>query len=228
MGVVRRVARSAAPPAGVLAAAAVLAVLAAAAPWLTWHAASLPLSHHLPSLPGLTGRESRRLILDVVICAGWACWAVFLIDVVFETVRQIRHLPGLARGQAGAGRAARLRERAAGLSPPRALAALLAGAILLGLIAALRGISRPPGSTLTRWPPHATAAAAAGPAARRAQGPLAAPGRRAAAAPPARQAGARIRPADRRYRRPGPDRRYRWPANRACRPGGHAVRGCAG
>ncbi len=114
MGVVRRVTRSAAPPAGILAAAAVLGVLAAAAPWLTWHAASWPPGHHLPSPAG-------RLLLDVIACAGWAGWAVFLIDVLLETVLQARHLLGLARGQAGAGRAARLRERAAGLSPPRAL-----------------------------------------------------------------------------------------------------------
>ena len=47
--------------------------------------------------------------------------------------------PSWPAAGAGARRAARLRERAAGLSPLRALAAVLIGAVLLGVLAAMRG-----------------------------------------------------------------------------------------
>ena len=142
-GVLRGVRRCAAAAALAAGAAAILGVLAAGTPWLMWHVTGWPLPRRVPSPAGLeaglTARESGRFILDVITCAGWACWAAFLADVVLEAAWQIRHLPELARGRAGARRAARLRERAAGLSPPRALAAVLIGAVLLGVLAAMRG-----------------------------------------------------------------------------------------
>ena len=140
---VRGVTRCAAAALMVAGAAAVLGVLVAGTPWLMWHVTGWPLPRHVPSLAalkaGLTAPESGRFILDVITCAGWACWAAFIADVLLEAAWQMRHLPELARDRAGARRTARLRESAAGLSPPRALAAVLIGGVLLGLLAAVRG-----------------------------------------------------------------------------------------
>ena len=142
-GVLRGVTRCAAAALLVAGAAAILGALAAGTPWLMWHVTGWPLPRRVPSPAdleaGLTARESGRFILDVITCAGWACWAAFLAGVVLEAAWQIRQLPELARGRAGARRAARLREGAAGLSPPRALAAVLIGAVLVGVLAAMRG-----------------------------------------------------------------------------------------
>jgi DNA-binding SARP family transcriptional activator/nucleoid-associated protein YgaU len=170
-GVLRGVRRCAAAALVVAGAAAVLAVLAAGLPWLMWHVTGWPLPRHIPSLAalkaGLTTRESGRFILDVITCAGWACWAAFIADVLLEAAWQIRHLPELARDRAGARRTGRLRERAAGLNPPRALAALLIGGVLLGLLAAVRGTGGAlTGPAAPRMPVSLTAAvhAAAPPA----------------------------------------------------------------
>ena len=162
-GVLRGVRRCAAAALVVAGAAAVLAVLAAGLPWLMWHVTGWPLPRHVPSLAalkaGLTARESGRFILDVITCAGWACWAAFLADVLLEAAWQIRHLPELARDRAGARRTARLRERAAGLSPPRALAAVLIGGVLLGMLAVVRGTGGVlAGSATPRVPVSHTAA----------------------------------------------------------------------
>ena len=170
-GVLRGVRRCAAAALMVAGAAAVLAVLAAGLPWLMWHVTGWPLPRHIQSLAALkvslTTRESGRFILDVITCAGWACWAAFIAGVLLEAAWQIRHLPELARDRAGARRTGRLRERAAGLSPPRALAALLIGGVLLGLLAAVRGTGGAlTGPAAPRMPATLTAAvhAAAPPA----------------------------------------------------------------
>ena len=170
-GVLRGVTRCAAGALMVAGAAAVLGVLIAGTPWLMWHVTGWPLPRHIPSLAalkaGLTARESGRFILDVITCAGWACWAAFITDVLLEAAWQIRHLPELARDRAGARCTARLRERAAGLSPPRALAALLIGGVLIGLLAAVRGTGGAlAGPAAPRMPATPTAAvhAAAPPA----------------------------------------------------------------
>jgi DNA-binding SARP family transcriptional activator len=126
-----------------LAAATVLVALIAGTPWLMWHVTGWPLPRQLPTLStlkaGIAGQESARFILALVTCAGWVIWLVFVAEVVLEAAWWARQLPALARGPAGGPGAAWLRERAAAVSPPRAVATILVGGILLGLLAALRG-----------------------------------------------------------------------------------------
>jgi DNA-binding SARP family transcriptional activator len=148
--------RRAAAATRALAATAVLAALAAGLPWLMWHVTGWPLPHQLPGLAtlktGLTSRESPRVILDAVTCTGWVIWAVFVAQVAAETAWQLAHLPELARtGQA--------RGRGPGSpSPPRALAAVLIGAVLIGIIAAARGVTPPAAApTAPRLPAPAAA-----------------------------------------------------------------------
>jgi DNA-binding SARP family transcriptional activator len=140
-----------------LAAAAALAVLAAGLPWLMWHVTGWPLPRNLPDLAtlktGLTSRESPRVILDTLTCAGWAVWAVFIGQTAAEAAWQIRHLPDLARTGLTPGR------RAAGLSPPRALAAILIGSVLIGILAAARGMTAPAAAQALPRLPAAPAAA---------------------------------------------------------------------
>ena len=134
---------AAASAAGGLAAAAVLAALTAGTPWLMWHVAGWPLPRHVPTLTtlraGIAGQESARFILALVTCAGWMIWLVFVTEVILEAVWWARQLSGLARSPAGRPGAAWLRERAAAVSPPRAVATILVGGVLLGLLAAVRG-----------------------------------------------------------------------------------------
>ena len=126
-----------------LAAAAVLVALSAGTPWLMWHVTGWPLPRQLSTLStlkaGIAGQESARFILALVTCAGWVIWLVFVAEVILEAAWWARQLPALARGPAGRPGAARLRERASAVSPPRAVATILVGGILLGLLAALRG-----------------------------------------------------------------------------------------
>lgn len=139
----RRAGHAAVSAAAGLGAAGVLVALTAGTPWLMWHVTGWPLPRHLPTLAtlraGIAGQESARFILALVTCAGWVIWLVFVTEVILEAAWWARQLPGLARGQAGRPGAAWLRERAAAVSPPRAVATILVGGILLGLLAALRG-----------------------------------------------------------------------------------------
>jgi DNA-binding SARP family transcriptional activator/nucleoid-associated protein YgaU len=139
----RRAGHAAVSAAAGLAAAAVLAALIAGTPWLMWHVTGWPLPRQLPTLStlkaGIAGQESARFILALVTCAGWVIWLVFVAEVILEAAWWARQLPALARGPAGRPGAARLRERAAAVSPPRAAASILVGGVLLGLLAALRG-----------------------------------------------------------------------------------------
>jgi DNA-binding SARP family transcriptional activator len=139
----RRTGHAAASAAAGLAAVGVLAGLTAGTPWLMWHVTGWPLPRHLPTLStlkaGIAGQESARFILALITCAGWAIWLVFVTEVILEAAWWARHLPALARGPAGRPGSSWLRERAAAVSPPRALATILVGGILLGLLAALRG-----------------------------------------------------------------------------------------
>jgi len=155
-----------------LAAATVLVALIAGTPWLMWHVTGWPLPRQLPTLAtleaGIAGQESARFILALVTCAGWVIWLVFVAEVGLEAAWWARQLPALARGPAGRPGAAWLRERAAAVSPPRAVATILVGGILLGLLAALRGtgaaLTIPAAPRLAAVSQQATAAAPPHPA----------------------------------------------------------------
>ena len=137
-----------------------------------WHVTGWPLPRQLPTLStlkaGIAGQESARFILALVTCAGWVIWLVFVTEVILEAAWWARQLPALARGPAGRPGAARLRERAAAVSPPRAVATILVGGILLGLLAALRGtgaaLTIPAAPRLAAVSQQATAAAPPHPA----------------------------------------------------------------
>jgi hypothetical protein len=105
--------------AGSLVSQAVLAALLVGLPWGLWHYTGWPLPDHLPSVDELEtvllSPLSTPLLLDLLSCIAWPCWAIFVIDVA-------RCIPDVIRGV-----------RIPSLGPVHALAAFLLTATVLGL-----------------------------------------------------------------------------------------------
>jgi DNA-binding SARP family transcriptional activator len=106
--------------AGVLVAQTVLAALLVGLPWGLWHYIGWPLLDHLPTLDELEtvllSPLSTPVLLDLLSCIAWPCWAIFVVDVA-------RCVPDVTRGV-----------RIPSLGPVHALAAFLLTATVLGFL----------------------------------------------------------------------------------------------
>jgi DNA-binding SARP family transcriptional activator len=106
--------------AGALVAQTVLAALLVGLPWGLGHYIGWPLPDHLPSFDELEtvllSPLSTPLLLDLLSCIAWPCWAIFVIDVA-------RCVPDVLRGV-----------RIPSLGPVHALAAFLLTATVLGFL----------------------------------------------------------------------------------------------
>lgn len=106
--------------AGALVAQTVLAALLVGLPWGLWHYIGWPLPDHLPSFDELEtvllSPLSAPVLLDLLSCIAWPCWAIFVIDVA-------RCVPDVLRGV-----------RIPSLGPVHALAAFLLTATVLGFL----------------------------------------------------------------------------------------------
>ncbi len=124
---------------GFLAAQVLLAGLLVGVPWGLWHYIGWPLLDHLPTLADietvLLSPLSTTMLLDLLACVAWPCWALFVLDVA-------RCVPDVVRGI-----------RVPALGPVHALAAALVTATVLGLFGPRTPHSGAVPSTLRTAPP---------------------------------------------------------------------------
>ncbi len=140
---------------GGIAAAVLLAALVGGTPWALARFVGWPLPDHMPTSTELAlhllGPLSARLLIDALACVCWLVWAVFTVDVARCTVDAVRNLrpPAMPR-----------------LSPTRALAAVLVGAVVLSILGSRqtgRELRNPAAGPERLWDHAVTATAWASP-----------------------------------------------------------------